>query len=253
MMAVVLSEQEISEQMRTPRNCSSHFLILQLLLQTCSSQQRVSAVALLHKPPYWWLHPLQAVCALGKYCTPRTTVTTRWSLYICQLLEPYISNVTHRNHALTVPQTVCIALRFFATVCRAIHKAVGALTELVDAFVVFPGHLPTQCIKEGFYDIAGFPRVLGAIDCTHIPISAHLGENEADFGNRKAFHSLNIQMTCDHQMMVSSVVAKWPGSVHDSRRFRESLLCPKLEQGQFSGVLLGERLCLSALSPDPLS
>ncbi|XP_068174132.1 putative nuclease HARBI1 isoform X2 [Antennarius striatus] len=197
MMAVVLSEQEISEQMRTPRNCSSHFLILQLLLQTCSSQQRVSAVALLHKPPYWWLHPLQ--------------------------------------------------------VCRAIHKAVGALTELVDAFVVFPGHLPTQCIKEGFYDIAGFPRVLGAIDCTHIPISAHLGENEADFGNRKAFHSLNIQMTCDHQMMVSSVVAKWPGSVHDSRRFRESLLCPKLEQGQFSGVLLGERLCLSALSPDPLS
>ncbi|XP_029908331.1 putative nuclease HARBI1 [Myripristis murdjan] len=193
--------------------------------------------------------------------------------YICQLLEPYISNVTHRNHALTVPQTVCIALRFFATgtfmysvgdaenlgkntVCRAIHKVAGALTELIDAFVVFPGHLPTQCIKEGFYDIAGFPRVLGAIDCTHIPISAHLGENEADFVNRKSFHSLNIQMTCDHQMMVTSLVAKWPGSVHDSRIFRESLLCQKLEQGQFSGVLLGDRgyACLPYLLtpyPDP--
>ncbi|CAK6977013.1 putative nuclease HARBI1 [Scomber scombrus] len=35
--------------------------------------------------------------------------------YICQLMEPYVANVTHRSRALTVPQTVCIALRFFAT------------------------------------------------------------------------------------------------------------------------------------------
>ena len=35
--------------------------------------------------------------------------------YICALLEPYVANATHRSLALTVPQTVCIALRFFAT------------------------------------------------------------------------------------------------------------------------------------------
>ncbi|KAJ8277394.1 hypothetical protein GJAV_G00074680 [Gymnothorax javanicus] len=110
--------------------------------------------------------------------------------------------------------------------------------------------------EQGFYDIAGFPRVLGAIDCTHIPISTHLGENEADFVNRKSFHNLNVQMTCDHQMMVTSLVAKWPGSVHDSRICRESLLRQKLKQGQFSGVLLGDRgyACLPYLMipyPDP--
>ena len=35
--------------------------------------------------------------------------------YICRLLHPYISNSTCRNKALTVPQTVCIALCFFAS------------------------------------------------------------------------------------------------------------------------------------------
>uniref|UniRef100_UPI003AB07963 putative nuclease HARBI1 n=1 Tax=Centroberyx gerrardi TaxID=166262 RepID=UPI003AB07963 len=177
--------------------------------------------------------------------------------YLCQLLEPYIASATRRSSALTVPQTLCIALRYFATgsfmyavgdaedlskntVCSAIHKVAHALTELLDAFIVFPGHLPTQSIKEGFYDRAGFPRVIGAIDCTHIPISAHLGENEADYVNRKSFHSLNVQMTCDHHCMVTSIEAKWPG-VHDSRIFRESALCHRFEQGLFSGVLLGDR------------
>ncbi|CAJ1061262.1 putative nuclease HARBI1 [Xyrichtys novacula] len=179
-------------------------------------------------------------------------------LYLSELLEPYVANVTHRSRALTVPQTVCLALRFFATgtfmyavgdaenlskntCCKAIHKMARALSDLLDKFVIFPGHLALHAIKEGFYALAGFRRVMGAIDCTHIPITASLGPNEADYVNRKNFHSINTQMTCDHQMMVTSLEAKWPGSVHDSQIFRESQLCRKLEQGLFSGVLLGDR------------
>ncbi|XP_046905855.1 putative nuclease HARBI1 [Hypomesus transpacificus] len=163
--------------------------------------------------------------------------------YLCQLLEPYVANATHRSRALTVPQTVCVALRYFATgtfmysvgdaeniskntVCRTIRKVVLALT----------------------YSL-GFPRVIGAIDCTHIPIAASLGENEGDFINRRSFHSINVQMTCDHQSLVTSIEAKWPGSVHDSRIFRESALCHRLEQGMaivsnilaLSGLLVGDR------------
>ena len=33
---------------------------------------------------------------------------------------------------------------------------------------------------------------MGAIDCTHIPISAALGEHEGDFVNKKSFHSINV-------------------------------------------------------------
>ena len=76
----------------------------------------------------------------------------RGMMYLCQLLEPYVSNATHQNRALTVPQTVCIALRYFATgtfmyqvgdaenlsknmVCRAIREVVLALKANLITFL----------------------------------------------------------------------------------------------------------------------
>ncbi|KAI2646881.1 hypothetical protein H4Q32_024206 [Labeo rohita] len=181
------------------------------------------------------------------YLYERYRFSAEGILYLCKLLEPHITNVTRRSHALTVTQMVCIALRFFAsgtylyaivdaehlgknTVCRTIRKVVLALQGYLNSFIVFPGFLSTLSIKEGFYKIAGFPRVIGAIDCTHVAISTALGDHEADYVNRKSFHSLNIQMTCDHECMITSLDAKWPGSVHDSRIFR-----------LFDGVLVGDR------------
>ncbi|XP_034023606.1 putative nuclease HARBI1, partial [Thalassophryne amazonica] len=131
--------------------------------------------------------------------------------YLCQLIGPDVCNITHRSNALTIEQIMCLALRYFAsgefmysigdaehlsknTVCRMIRKVVLALSKLLDAFVVFPGHLSTMQIKEGFYAIAGFPRVIGAIDCMQIPISVPLGEHEGDYVNRKSFHSINVQV-----------------------------------------------------------
>uniref|UniRef100_A0A3B3RIH0 Putative nuclease HARBI1 n=1 Tax=Paramormyrops kingsleyae TaxID=1676925 RepID=A0A3B3RIH0_9TELE len=193
--------------------------------------------------------------------------------YLCQLLGPEVSNSTRRSNALTIEHTVCLALRYFASgqfmysigdtehlsknnVCRAVRKVVLAQSKLLDAFVVFPGHLSALRNKEGFHAIAGFPRVLGIIDCTHIPISAPLGEHEGDYVNRKSIHSINVQMTCDHQLMVTSLDARWPGSVHDSRIFRESILSQRFEEGK--GMLLGDRgyPCLKHLVtpyPDPLT
>lgn len=39
----------------------------------------------------------------------------------------------------------------------------------------------------------GFPKVLGCVDGTQIRISTPTA-NEADFVNRKGFHSLNVQV-----------------------------------------------------------
>ncbi|XP_064876743.1 putative nuclease HARBI1 [Oncorhynchus nerka] len=75
----------------------------------------------------------------------------------------------------------------------------------------------------------------------HTRIKAPSGAHEADFVNRKSFHSINVQMVCNADCVISNVVAKWPGSVHDSRIFRASEIYQCLSQGEFSGVLLGDR------------
>ncbi|XP_062324520.1 putative nuclease HARBI1 isoform X2 [Osmerus eperlanus] len=53
--------------------------------------------------------------------------------------------------------------------------------------------------------------------------------------------SIGLQMVCNADCVISNVVAKWPGSVHDSRIFRASEIYQCLSQGEFSGVLLGDR------------
>ncbi|GAA6081721.1 putative nuclease HARBI1 [Tachysurus ichikawai] len=58
---------------------------------------------------------------------------------------------------------------------------------------------------------------------------------------RKSFDSINVQMVCNADCVFSNVVAKWPGSVHDSRIFRASEIYQRLSQGEFSGMLLGDR------------
>ncbi|KAK0154030.1 putative nuclease HARBI1 [Merluccius polli] len=99
---------------------------------------------------------------------------------------------------------------------------------------------------------------MGCVDGTQIPITAP-AENEADYVNRKSFHSINVQI-CDAAYIVTNVEAKWPGSVHDSRIYREYRLsnrfaCGKEAKalykmhsnvssvitGEFDGYLLGDR------------
>ncbi|XP_028437867.1 putative nuclease HARBI1 [Perca flavescens] len=190
---------------------------------------------------------------IERYCFSREGL-----IYIINLLEPHVKSLTGRSRALTTAQTVCIALPFFASgtflytigdaenlcksaVCRAIRKVYLALKQFLGGFVVFPSHLRPQAVKQIFFAIAGFPNVIGAIDCTHVPIKAPPGPNEGDFVNRKGFHSVNVQMVRDSMFHITNVEAKWPGSVHDSRIFRESHLCTLFERGAYDGILLGDR------------
>ncbi|TDH12204.1 hypothetical protein EPR50_G00070130 [Perca flavescens] len=48
-------------------------------------------------------------------------------------------------------------------------------------------------------------------------------------------------MICDAACIITNVEAKSPGSIHDSRVFRSSTISQRLSQGEFSGVVLGDK------------
>ncbi|KAL1436913.1 hypothetical protein MTO96_049210 [Rhipicephalus appendiculatus] len=95
-------------------------------------------------------------------------------------------------------------------------------------------------VMTDFYEIARFPGVTGCIDCTHVRIKSPGGEDAEVYRNRKGVFSVNVQVVAGPQLQFFNVVASWPGSVHDSRIFVNSLVRVLCEEHRVPGVLLGD-------------
>ncbi|WAR13889.1 HARB1-like protein, partial [Mya arenaria] len=96
--------------------------------------------------------------------------------------------------------------------------------------------------KTGFHAIRGFPSVISAVDGTHVSIQTP-SEDEEQYVNRKHFHSINVQASCDHRGVFTSINVIWPGSTHDAHVFRTSELFHFMEthhHGLEDGILLGD-------------
>lgn len=60
-----------------------------------------------------------------------------------------------------------------SSACRYIHQVCSAIAMQRPKFVHFPKtQADTRRVVTGFYDCGKFPRVIGAVDCTHIKIQS---------------------------------------------------------------------------------
>lgn len=72
-------------------------------------------------------------------------------------------------------------------------------------WISFPRDNETQLInKARFMDMIGFPRIIGAIDCTHIDGLA-ANEEKHNYVNRKGFHFKNVQLICNFDLQILNV------------------------------------------------
>ena len=95
-------------------------------------------------------------------------------------------------------------------------------------------------IFDGFEQVFYLPRVIGEIDGSHICIIAP-SEDEDAYVNRKRYHSINIQAICNANLIFRYVVAKWPGSHHDSFILKASTVHNRFKSGEFGDCwLLGD-------------
>ena len=124
---------------------------------------------------------------------------------IIDMLSNQLEHPTKRNHALPASLQVFIGLRFFghgsilddsgaepfgvsrSTACRVVRRVAKALCRIQSRIIKWP--TTDDEIRErqrDFMAVAGFPRVVGAIDCTHIRLfDVILGNNEFAYVNRK--------------------------------------------------------------------
>lgn len=177
---------------------------------------------------------------------------------ILHLIGENLTPMTHRNKSLSAREQFLLCLRFYATgayqqligdsvllnkstVCRVVYKVSRRLASLKQEAIKMPSQDQMAQVHGEFYRIRGFPRVIGAIDGTHIPIRSPGGANAETFRCRKGFFSINVQAVCDANLKIRHIIARWPGSVHDSTIFNDCPLPAELEMGMYGeGYLLGD-------------
>ena len=141
---------------------------------------------------------------------------------LCELLHEDLSHPSKRSNALPPMVQLLIALRFYASgsfqaVTGDVYTVSSSLSNHVNEFIKFPKERAKLIsIKEDYFDIAGFPNVIGAVDGSLVPIKSPGIDDEYNYVCRKGYHAINIQGICDAKYQFLNIVAKWPGSTHDS-------------------------------------
>ncbi|XP_072023541.1 putative nuclease HARBI1 [Amphiura filiformis] len=178
-------------------------------------------------------------------------------LRLTDLLEPNLQRPTNRSNPLLPVQQILVTLRYFATgsvqklvgddmnispasICRTAHSVARSIASFRQQVIQFPRPDEMHQVQQDFYNIAQFPGVVGAIDCTHVPIISPGGPQAVTFINRKSVSSINVQVIGDARLRIRNVVARWPGSAHDTRIFTNSSIAQRFERGDINGILLGD-------------
>ena len=179
-------------------------------------------------------------------------------LELATILHDDITSKTHRGHAVEPLVKVVATLHFLASgsfqrtggivagmsqssMSRCVHQVVPAiLRRMANQFIKPSQEVQRMDTMTDFFQIAGFPRTIGAIDCTHVALQPP-NETEHMYRNRKHWHSINVQVIVDAKCLIWHVCAKFPGSSHDSYIYRHSNISRELEQNVYGDSwLVGE-------------
>ncbi|XP_061582069.1 putative nuclease HARBI1 [Cololabis saira] len=128
------------------------------------------------------------------------------------------------------------------TVFDIVHRVAKNMMAILKRVIHFPAEDELVGIGEGFARLAGsraFSHVAGSIDGTHIRIKPPAA-NKVDYLNRKLFHSIQLQVVCDHRGRFINIFTGLPGAVHDARVLRWSSLYYKRLYPPPGWILIGD-------------
>ncbi|XP_018303462.1 putative nuclease HARBI1 [Mycetomoellerius zeteki] len=94
--------------------------------------------------------------------------------------------------------------------------------------ISWPNRERAITIMRQFQQINGFPRIIGAIDGSHVHILKPKNHPNS-YCNRKNYHSVLLQGVCDSERLFLDVYVGEPGSIHDMRLFKKSDLYARIK------------------------
>lgn len=126
-----------------------------------------------------------------------------------------------------------------------IRKVSKLLAQLHRHFIKFPRDEEATVNRQLFKELGrcgrwpGLSGIDGAIDCTHVKIVSTPGSQHHEvYRNRKSDFSINVQAVVGPRTEILDIVAKWAGSMHDSRIFQVSSVF--MTRGILTGRLVGD-------------
>lgn len=141
----------------------------------------------------------------------------------------------------------------FSISLSATHKSteliLNLITGLMERYIVWPSAAELPGIEGNFREKAGFPGIIGAMDCCNIHFKAPLAQQDS-YIDRKMQHSIKLQGIATANKLFSNVFVGFPGSAHDARVFCNPGIFMDIEhQGQYhlvaDSAYVGLDLCLS--------
>lgn len=173
------------------------------------------------------------------------------------LADYFLGNEEKRSGAVTNLEKMRVFLRYIGdpgfqsgvgedigvhrtTVSKTFSHVLTEIMQKKDQWIRFPAsEAAMQNAQTEWQERYEFPGAVGAVDCTHIQIKKPHNHGD-EYINRKGVATINVQATCNSKELFTSVDASWPGSVHDSRIWRNSDISRIMSRCHANALLLGD-------------
>ncbi|KAF3857170.1 hypothetical protein F7725_009029 [Dissostichus mawsoni] len=137
-------------------------------------------------------------------------------LYLVEILREALCRRTQRSRAISPEVQVLAALGFYTS--GSFQTSMGDTIGISQA-----DPSSTEQSFQEFQRVAGFPGVLGVLDCVQVTIKAPNSE-DSSYVNKKGFHSVGCQLVCDARGLLLSAETHWPGGLRDTEVLERSAL-----------------------------
>ena len=139
-------------------------------------------------------------------------------------------HLAHANSYVTIGPNFNVGK---TTVIEAVEDVVDALCDIKHKYIKSPStNREILATRQTFENLTNLPDLVGAIDGTHIKIETPT-ESGPDYFRRLQQHDVVVQAVADGEKRFLGVAAGSPGSMHDSRVLRNSVLYRRINNSEF--------------------